>query len=88
MIIRHVFIFNSVEFTQGKFRIARDATVNDYLCCNSVKCLGPSFKANDVPPHILRWMGTQQVKIGKTVSSVGYPKCGVPRALYQALETL
>ena len=34
-------------------------------------------KANDVPPHILRWMGsflldrTQEVKIGKTVSSVG-----------------
>ena len=42
------------------------------------------LQANDVPPHILRWMGsillnrTQQVKIGKTVSSVGYPKCGVP----------
>ena len=34
------------------------------------------LKDNDVPPHILRWMGsvlldrTQQVKIGKTVSSV------------------
>ena len=38
-----------------------------------------------MPPHILRWMGsvllnrTQQVKIGKTVSSVGYPKGGVPQ---------
>ena len=44
------------------------------------------LQANDVPPHILRWMGsfllnrTQQVKIGKTVSSVGYPKVhGVPQ---------
>ena len=43
------------------------------------------LQANDVPPHILRWMGsfllnrTQQVKIGKTVSSVGYPKGGVPQ---------
>ena len=52
------------------------------------------LQANDVPPHILRWMGsclltrTQQVKIGKTVSSVGFPKGGVPRTLYQALETL
>ena len=41
------------------------------------------LQANDVPPHILRWMGcfllnrTQQVKIGKTLSSVGYPKGGV-----------
>ena len=34
--IWHVFIFNYVEFTQGKLRIARDRTVNDYLCCNSV----------------------------------------------------
>ena len=38
-----------------------------------------------MPPHILRWMGslllnrTQQVKIGKTVPSVGYPKGGVPQ---------
>ena len=38
-----------------------------------------------MPPHILRWMGsfllnrTQQVEIGKTVSSVGYPKGGVPQ---------
>ena len=39
----HVFIFNYVEFTQGKLRIARDTTMNDYLCCNGVKCLGPSF---------------------------------------------
>ena len=43
------------------------------------------LQANDVPPHIFRWMGsfllnrTQQVKIGKTVSSVGYPKGGVPQ---------
>ena len=43
------------------------------------------LKANDVPPHILRWMGsflldrTQQVKIGKTVSSVGNPNGGVPQ---------
>ena len=39
------FIFNYVEFTQGKLRIARDrpTTVNDYLCCNGVKCLCPSF---------------------------------------------
>ena len=35
------------------------------------------LQANDVPPHILRWMAsfllnrTQQVKIGKNVSSVG-----------------
>ena len=42
-------------------------------------------KANGVPPHILRWMGssllhrTQQVKIGKTVSSVGNPNGGVPQ---------
>ena len=34
-----------VEFTQGKLRVARDSTVNDYLCCrpNGVKCLGPYF---------------------------------------------
>ena len=43
------------------------------------------LKANDVPPHILRWMGsfllnrTQQVNIGKTVLSVGNPKGGVPQ---------
>ena len=43
------------------------------------------LKANDVPPHILRWMGsvlldrTQQVKIGKTVSSVGNLNGGVPQ---------
>ena len=43
MIIWHVFIFNYVEFTQGKLRIARDTTVNDYLCCKGVKCLGLSF---------------------------------------------
>ena len=42
------------------------------------------LKANDVPPRILRSMGsflldrTQQVKIGKTVSSVGNPNGGVP----------
>ena len=42
------------------------------------------LKAN-VPPHILRWMGSflldrpQQVKIGKTVSSVGNPNGGVPQ---------
>ena len=24
-------------------RIARDTTVNDYVCCNGVKCLCPSF---------------------------------------------
>ena len=51
------------------------------------------LKANDVPPHILRWMGsflldrTQEVKIGKTVSSVGNPNGGVPQGtVYQALE--
>ena len=44
-----------------------------------------NLKANDVPPHTLRWMGslllnrTQQVKIGNTVSSVGNPKGGVPQ---------
>ena len=44
------------------------------------------LQANDVPPHILRWMAsfllnrTQQVKIGKNVSSVGYPKGGVPQS--------
>ena len=43
------------------------------------------LQANDVPPHILRWMAsfllnrTQHVKIGKNVSSVGYPKGGVPQ---------
>ena len=43
------------------------------------------LKANDVPPHILRWMGsfllerTQQVKIGKNVASVGNPNGGVPQ---------
>ena len=37
MIIWHVFIFNYVEFTQGKLRIARDTTVNDYLYCKGVK---------------------------------------------------
>ena len=43
------------------------------------------LQANDVPPHILRWMAsfllsrTQQVKIGKNVSSVGYPKGCVPQ---------
>ena len=31
-----MFIFNYVEFTQGKLRIERDTTVNDYLCCNGV----------------------------------------------------
>ena len=42
--------------------------------------------ANDVPPHILIWMGsflldrTQQVKIGKTVSSFGNPNGGVPQS--------
>ena len=36
-------IFNYVKFTQGKLRIARDITVNCYLCCNGMKCLGPSF---------------------------------------------
>ena len=41
--IWRVFIFNYVEFTQGKLRIASDTTVNDYLCCNGVKCLGPSL---------------------------------------------
>ena len=52
-------------------------------------------KKNDVPPHILRWMAsfllnkTQQVKIGKHVSSVGYTKGGIPQGtVYQALETL
>ena len=35
--------FNHVEFTQGKLRIARDTTGNDYLCCKGVKCLGLSF---------------------------------------------
>ena len=43
MLMWHVVIFNYVEFTQGKLRIARDTTVNDYFCCNGVKCLGPSF---------------------------------------------
>ena len=43
MIIWHVFIFNYVEFTQGKLRIPRDTTVNDYLCYKGVKCLGLSF---------------------------------------------
>ena len=44
MIIRRVYIlFNYVEFTQEKLRIARDATVNDYLCCNGVKWLGLCF---------------------------------------------
>ena len=43
------------------------------------------LKAKDVPPHILRRMAsflfdrTQQVKIGKTVSSVGNPNGGVPQ---------
>ena len=43
------------------------------------------LKANDVPPHILRWMGsflldrTEQVKICNTVSSVGNPNGGVPQ---------
>ena len=50
------------------------------------------LKTNDVPPHKLRCMGsvrldrTQQVNIGKTVSSVGNPNGGVPRALYQAID--
>ena len=39
------FILNYVEFTQGKLRIARDTTVNDYLCCKGVKWtkFGPIF---------------------------------------------
>ena len=43
------------------------------------------LKANDVPPHILRWMGSflldrrQQVKIDKTVSFVEKPNGGVPQ---------
>ena len=38
-------VFNYVEFTQGKLRIARDTTVNDYLCCKGVKGakFGPIF---------------------------------------------
>ena len=42
-------------------------------------------QSNDVPPHILRWVGsciidrTQQVKIDKTVSSVGNPNGDVPQ---------
>ena len=50
-----------------------------------MKKLLVKLKANDVPPHILRWMGsflldrTQQVKIDKTVSSVGNPNGGVPQ---------
>ena len=45
MIIWHVFIFNYVEFAQGKLRIARDTTMNDYLCCKGVKGakFGPIF---------------------------------------------
>ena len=31
-----LYFLNYVEFTQGKLRIARDTTVNDYLCCNGV----------------------------------------------------
>ena len=52
------------------------------------------LQANDVPPHILRWMGsfllnrTQQVKIGKMCHPLVTPKVVSPRALYQALETL
>ena len=52
------------------------------------------LQANDVPPHIIRWMAsfllnrTHHVEIGKHVSSVGYPKGGVPQGLDQALETL
>ena len=43
------------------------------------------LKANDAPTHILRWMGsflldrTQQVKIGKAVSSIGNSNGGVPQ---------
>ena len=43
------------------------------------------LKANDVPPHILRWMGsflldrTEQVNICNTVSSVGNPNGGAPQ---------
>ena len=47
--LTYFYILNYVEFTQGKLRIARDTTVNDYLCCNGVlniyyivKSLGPS----------------------------------------------
>ena len=54
MIIWHVFIFNYVEFTQGKLRIARDTTVNDYLCCNGVKCLG-------LLSHTVRWPMTRVI---------------------------
>ena len=43
MIILHVFIFNYIEFTQAKLHIARDTTVNDYLRCKGVKCVGLSF---------------------------------------------
>ena len=46
MISDMFFIFNYVEFTQVKLRIACDTTVNDYLWCNGVKCLGPSFTHN------------------------------------------
>ena len=51
------------------------------------------LKANDVPPHILRWMGsfllldrTQQVKIGKLYHPLETPTAVFPRVLYQALE--
>ena len=45
--------FNYVEFAQGKVRIARDTTVNDYLCCNGGKCLGPSFTHSSLPNGVL-----------------------------------
>ena len=36
VVISDMFLYLIVEFTQGKLRIARDTTVNDYLCCNGV----------------------------------------------------
>ena len=41
------FTFTYVEFNQGKVRIARDTTVNDYLCCNGVKYFTHSSLTND-----------------------------------------
>ena len=74
MIIWHVFIFNYVEFTQGKLRIAHDTTVNDYLCCKGVKCLGLSFTHSllTMTRVICRTMRRRECKLLSQVLHVAY----------------
>ena len=57
-----------VEFTQGKLRIVRATTVNDYLCCKGGKCLGLSFTHSSLTNDsvICRTMRRQECKLFST----------------------